>query len=274
MPINTLLLKEKENEIALNLNYIDFNCSNGFLDRFKSRNAVIFETFHGESEGVSEEVTNDWVNNKLPELIKDYKPEDVFNGDEFGLFWRILPNKSYKVKGKKFKTGKKSKERISVFICANMTGDEKLKPIVIRKSKKPHCFPRKKSLPIIYRNNKTSWMKSDIFIEFLKKLNHDMAQKNRKIVFILDNCSSHPFITLSNIKLIFLPPNTTSVLQPMDMGVIHALKCKYRVKLAKKLLAILEINPKPTVKDIDLYEALLILKRGMKFLNRPLKIVL
>jgi hypothetical protein len=68
-------------------------------------------------------------------------------------------------------------------------------------------------------------MKSDIFIEFLKKLNHDMAQKNRKIALILDNCFSHPFITLSNIKSIFLPPNTTSVLRPMDMGVIHALKC-------------------------------------------------
>jgi len=64
--INTLLLKEKANEIALNLNYIDFNCSNGFLDRFKSRNAVIFETFHGESEGVSEKMTNDWINTKLP----------------------------------------------------------------------------------------------------------------------------------------------------------------------------------------------------------------
>jgi hypothetical protein len=48
----------------------------------------------------------------------------------------------------------------------------------------------------------------------------------------------------------------------MDMGVIHALKCKYGVKLTKKLLAILEINPKPTVKDIDSYEALLMLKQS------------
>ncbi len=48
----------------------------------------------------------------------------------------------------------------------------------------------------------------------------------------------------------------------MDMGVIHALKCKYRVKLAKKFLAILEINPKPKVKDMDLYEALLMLKQS------------
>jgi hypothetical protein len=66
------------------------------------------------------------VNNKLPEFVKDYKPEDIFNGDEFGLFWRIPPNKSFVIKGKKFKTGKKSRERVSVFICANVTGKEKL----------------------------------------------------------------------------------------------------------------------------------------------------
>jgi hypothetical protein len=58
LPINTSLIKEKANEIALILNYFDFNCSNGFLDRFKSRSAVIFEIFDGESEGVSEEITN------------------------------------------------------------------------------------------------------------------------------------------------------------------------------------------------------------------------
>jgi hypothetical protein len=58
----------------------------------------------------------------------------------------------------------------------------------------------------------------------------------------------------------------------MDMGVIHALKCKYRVKLAKKLMAILEINPKPAVKDIDLYEALLMLKQSWDELyEQPLK---
>jgi hypothetical protein len=28
----------------------------------------------------------------------------------FDLFWRILPNKFYEIKGEKFKTGKKSKE--------------------------------------------------------------------------------------------------------------------------------------------------------------------
>lgn len=94
VPINTILLKEKAKEIAKHFNYSDFNASNGFIGRFKERNAVMFQTIHGESDGVSETITSDWINNKLPELIKDYDQNDIFNGDEFGLFWRILPNKT------------------------------------------------------------------------------------------------------------------------------------------------------------------------------------
>jgi hypothetical protein len=141
-----------------------------------------------------------------------------------------------------------------------MTGTEKLKPIVIGKSKEPRCFRGKESLPIIYRNNLSSWMTTEIFTEFLQKLNRKMITENRKIAFIIDNCSSHPSIPLSNVKLIFLPPNTTSRLQAMDMGVIHSIKSNYRLKIARKLLVLLETEPNPTVKDIDLYDALIMLK--------------
>ncbi len=67
-------------------------------------------------------------------------------------------------------------------------------------------------------------MRSEIFDEFLKSLNKKMIKNNRKIALIVDNCTAHPFVRLSNVKLIFLPPNTTSRLQPMDMGVIHSIK--------------------------------------------------
>ena len=94
--------------------------SNGFLHRFKSRNKIVYHTIHGDANGVPE-----WINIKLPELVKEYDPKDIFNGDKFGLFWRIPPNRSYIVKGQKFKNGKRSKERVSVFICANSLGTEK-----------------------------------------------------------------------------------------------------------------------------------------------------
>lgn len=74
--------------------------------------------------------------------------------------------------------------RISDFVCANMTDTEKLKLIVIGRARGPRCFRRKNSLPVIYKNNKKSWMKTDIFSEFIKKLNKQMLTQNRKVALI------------------------------------------------------------------------------------------
>ena len=203
---------------------------------------MYFKIFHSEADGVPDDLCNDWTTTKLPELVKDYAPEDIYNGDEFGLFWRLSPQKSFVIKGQKFKTGKKSKERVSVLICTNSLGTDKLKPIIIGRSREPRCFRGKKlsDLPIVYRNNTKSWMTSEIFKEFLANLNKSMKQKDRNIVLIVDNCKAHPKITLTNVKLVFLPANSTSRLQAMDLGVIHALKANYRQRLVRRLLAIYE----------------------------------
>ena len=47
----------------------------------------------------------------------------------------------------------------------------------------------------------------------------------------------HPMIgNLSNVRLIFLPPNTMSVSQPMDQGVIKCLKAHYRRLLVRLMI--------------------------------------
>lgn len=144
LPINSIVLKEKAIEIAKKLGLNEFVASNGFIDRFKKRHQIRFTTFHGEANSVPESVCNDWIETKLPEIIESYEEKDIFNGDEFGLFWRLLPNKSYVAKDKALKNGKQSKERISVFIAANSLS-EKLKPIGIGKAKTPRCFRNKKN---------------------------------------------------------------------------------------------------------------------------------
>ena len=61
-----------------------------------------------------------------------------------------------------------------------------------------------------------------------------MIQKGRRALLLLDNCSTHgttkevESLNLSNTKILFLPPNTTSIIQPCDAGIIAALKCRYR----------------------------------------------
>lgn len=81
--------------------------------------------------------------------MKEYSPKDIFNGDETGLFYRMLPTKSFVAKGETCVGGKMSKERLTIFVCANMEGTFE-KPIVIGKAWKPRCFKNlnRDSLPV------------------------------------------------------------------------------------------------------------------------------
>jgi hypothetical protein len=57
-------------------------------------------------------------------------------------------------------------------------------------------------------------------------LDRRMASKSRKILLFLDHCPAHSkdVRNLKNVQVKFFPANTTSVLQPMDQGIIKALK--------------------------------------------------
>lgn len=73
-------------------------------------------------------------------LLKGYAPGDVFNADEFGLFFNTMRNKSLSFKEETFYGGKLSKERLTVLLCASSDGTEKLSPLVISKSAKQRYF--------------------------------------------------------------------------------------------------------------------------------------
>ena len=181
-----------------------------------------------------------WFETTLPTLLSKYKLEDIFNADEFGLFYQCLPNKTLHLKSEKCSGGKNSKIRITGLAAANSVGD-KLPMFVIGKSKAPRCFKNVTSLPCRYRSQKKSWMGSTLFEEWVRELDVKFQKENRKIALIIDNCPAHPTIAdLSNVELIFLPPNTTSVSQPMHQGVIKCLKIFYRRRLVNLMIKRLE----------------------------------
>jgi hypothetical protein len=71
-----------------------------------------------------------------------------------------------------------------------------------------------------------------IFEDYLLALNARMSQTGHKIALLLDNAPCHPKMQqLSNVHLLFLPPNTTAVTQPLDAGVIQNFKVLYRKQL-------------------------------------------
>ena len=60
-----------------------------------------------------------------------------------------------------------------------------------------------------------------------------------KILLLLDNAPGHPIYLddfCENVKVVFLPPNTTSLIQPMDQGVILHSKCIIYEELLEKSL--------------------------------------
>jgi hypothetical protein len=117
-------------------------------------------------------------------------------------------------------------------------------------------------------------MRSDIFIEWLNHLDYYFRTLNRKILLIIDNAGSHfnpkrfeknddddeisdeenseqqsnktkqkikaqqkkIIPNLTNIELVYLPPNTTAHLQPMDAGIINSFKSKYKQEFCKHLI--------------------------------------
>ena len=145
----------------------------------------------------------------------------MYNADETGLFFKSLPNKTLAAKDDKCIGGKLSKERLTVLLCANASG-EKLKPLVIGKSKQPRSFGRLKhsQLPVNWKWSKKAWMTGDLFEQWLHELNNKMIFERRKILLFIDNATVHCTATLSNVNIKFFPPNTTSILQPLDQGII------------------------------------------------------
>ena len=162
----------------------------------------------------------------MQEVLRGYSPEDIFNCDETALFWKLEPSRTLAhgpVAGKK-----KPKDRVSIMVTCSSTG-EKLPLLFIHKYKTPVALRGidKNTLPVWYYWNNKAWMQRSVFAHYLDRLNTKMRRANRHILLLMDNARCHEaenLETLSNVRVHFLPPNTTSHLQPIDQEIIYSLK--------------------------------------------------
>ena len=93
---------------------------------------------------------------------------------------------------------------------------------------------------------KNAWMSFEIFHacfhnSFIPTVCKELSSLGLepKAVLVLDNCPAHPneedlISDDGNIATLYLPPNVTFLIQPMDQGVLVALK--HRKKLLRRLL--------------------------------------
>ena len=218
----------------------DFKASQGWLDRFKRRHGIRQLRVVGEKLSADVQSIQPFIE-KLYRLIQEnsLQLEQLYNADETGLYWRVLPTTTLASAREKEAPGvKSSKDRVTLLGCVNATGQHKLQPVLIGKYKKPRCFKNvnMSALPVHYTAQKNAWMNSDIFEtwfhqQFVPAVKRHLQHKSLpcKAVLLIDNCAAHPDEDMlcsydGQIRTVFLPPNTTSVIQPLDGGILETVK--------------------------------------------------
>ncbi|XP_068203841.1 tigger transposable element-derived protein 1-like [Palaemon carinicauda] len=170
-----------------------------------------------------------------------------------------MPRRTYIAAEEKTLPGHKPmKDRLTVAFCANARGDLKFKPLLVYHSENPRDFKAqnitKDRLSVFWRSNGKVWVTRPIFIEWVNVC-FGLAVKNflevnnlpLKCLLVLDNAPANPpdlediiHPDFSFIKVLYLPLNTTPLLQPMARRVIANFKKLYTKHLFKRCFEVTE----------------------------------
>ena len=260
VPIRGVDIQHAAERLAEHLGHENFKCSSGWLWRFRQRHGISNKAITGELLSADVESVEPFI-----ETLRDLKEDEglqdfqIYNGDETALLWKSLPRKTQAHKEISHVSGRKEpKDRLSIMVCANTDASHRLKPVIVGKSAKPRVIKDiMHRLPVVYKNSKSAWFTQDITKQWFHEVFdpavrahqawYGVDKEDVKAVLLLDNAPAHPADTIlsskdGKVKAMFLPPNTTSLLQPMDQGVIESMKRHYRSLYLHQCLVVTEDN--------------------------------
>lgn len=231
-----------------------FGASRGWYDNFKRRSNLHIIAGQGEiicaDTGAPETFPAEFE-----KIIEDggYTKQQIFNVDETCLFWKKMPSRTFIAREEMTVPGfQAAKDRLTLLLGANAAGDCRLKPMMIYHSENPRALKNyvKSSLPVHFKSNKKAWMTGDLFTtwfsDYFKPAVETYCKQQQipfKILLLLDTAPSHPRLVIDahkEIKVVFLPPKTTTLLQPMAQGIMALFKSYYLRRTFSKAIAALD----------------------------------
>ncbi|XP_050293901.1 jerky protein homolog-like [Anthonomus grandis grandis] len=196
-PVTGLMIQEKAK--LLHSQYKEspsVNASSGWMQKYKKRFGIRFLTISGEKLSSEPELVGPFKRTlrlKINQL--QLTKEQIYNADETGLYWKLLPGKTYVAREEKTAPGRKTeKQRVTFRACTNAVTE----------------FLQSQNLPV-------------------------------KAMLLLDNAASHPPAEQlrsddGSIFTVYMPPNVTPLIQPMDQNAIRLTKLFYRKNLLSQII--------------------------------------
>lgn len=230
---------------------------------------------HAKRPKVQDSTTADEVQSafvcSFKHLIKQngYKAKQIFHVAETVLFWKEMPAKRSPKTKEYFE---EFRERATLILGGNASGDFKLKPLLVHYLENPRAlmgYPKDK-LPVIWRTNKSTQVTQLIFSDwftgyFCPTVKQYLSRNNltNKALLILNDNPCHP-TTLddlsNNVKVIYLPQGIHDLILPTDLHVLRIFKAYYLQRALSQATSIIEASKADSLVDFwdnyDIKEAI------------------
>jgi len=247
LPMTMAVLETRAREIATDLGVEGFVGSPGFIQRWASRHRLKSVKLWGQAGSAAEAVRKG--ERRMAEIrsdLADYDPENIYNMDETGLQYRCLPSRTYIAAGRRRRVrgskAMKAKDRVTLVLACNATGSHKIPVAIIGCAAVPQCFkPPREGCPLPYFSQQSAWMDGTVYEKWFKTVfvPNVRSRTRSPVILVVDNCGAHTKIECDGVTICPLPPNVTSVHQPLDAGIIACLKRRYKRRLISLVLGAL-----------------------------------
>ncbi|NXO01421.1 TIGD3 protein, partial [Rhinopomastus cyanomelas] len=193
----------------------------GWLSRFETRCNPPFKKPPAANGNAEQPPAERWAGTVLPGLLRCYAPAEIYGCGETDT---VLP------------AGSDGSTRLTLLLCANADGSEKIPLRVVGENPWPRCLQgvNLPQMPWSYRaeGSAAEGMSATLFAEWLRDLDEGMRQRRKSVVLLLAEHEAHPYVRLTNVRLVFVPPSAT-LAQPLACGVTGDLKGHYRRRLLR-----------------------------------------
>ena len=214
---------------------------NKWLERFFQRRPDLHTKIGRNVEGVriratSSEAIQSWYA-RWKAVMSETKvnTNDIWNMDETGTALGASITQAVIGSSESRRTYKKASENRKWVTCietVSATGSHTRALIICKgKNLQSTWFRAEEAADSVYTTSENGWTSNAIALRWLTELFIPGTQPGAPRLLLLDNHGSHitsEFMWTCYIRPIYLPPHTSHVLQPLDVGVFSHLKRSYR----------------------------------------------